>query len=99
MPTRPLSERDYYTTAEMARSLGCCQQTVIRRIDRGLIPAFRLPDSKPGNQSRRGRMRRCRKAEFREYLADCGIPADALNALEHRARLAEAFGPGRQRRG
>lgn len=91
MPLKQLSHRDYYTTGEMARALGCAQQTVIRRIDGGLIPAFRLPG--------RNRQRRCRKAEFHEYLANQGIPASMLDAFESRRALSEAFRSGGKRRG
>ena len=75
--------RDYYTTSEMARALGCSQQTVIRWIDAGKLRGHRLP----GRQG----ARRCLKAVFREFALAHGIPLDRLQALDEGLELAEAF--------
>ena len=60
MSHRPVNQRSYYTTGEMARALNCAQFTVIRRIDAGKIPAYRLP----GGASHR----RCSKQAFDRHL-------------------------------
>lgn len=91
MPVEQLSQRDFYTTGEMARALTCAQQTVIRRIDAGTMPGYRLPG--------RGGQRRCRKAEFREYLAEHGVPVSRLDAVESGVVLAEKFTTPRDRHG
>jgi two-component system, OmpR family, response regulator RpaA len=76
-------KRDFYTTCEMARVLGCAQQTVIRWIDNGRLKGFRLP----GRQGER----RCFKPVFRQHLIDHGVPLDRLEQLEQGLALAEAF--------
>lgn len=80
---RQLTRRDYYTTGEMARVLGCAQQTVSRWIDRGELKGHRLP-GRPGE-------RRCLKAVFRQHLIDHGVPLDRLEQLEQGLALAQAF--------
>lgn len=67
-------KRDYYTTGEMARVAGCSSQTVIRWLDAGKLPGYRLPG--------RGGERRCLKVVFREYLITHGLPLARLEALE-----------------
>ncbi len=62
MSHRPVRQRDYYTTGEMAKRLSCAQYTVIRRIDSGRMPGYRLP----GRQSHR----RCSKAAFDRHLEE-----------------------------
>lgn len=80
---RQLTPRDYYTTGEMARVLGCAQQTVIRWIDSGRLKGHRLP----GRQGER----RCFKAVFRQHLIDHGVPLDRLDQLDQGLALADAF--------
>ena len=77
----PLKDRDYYTTGEMAVGLGCSQQTVIRRIDAGLVPAYRLPTD--------GRPRRCSKVAFRRFLQRRGISQEMLDKMEEQVRPLE----------
>jgi len=82
MPKRQLNQRDYYTTAEMAKAIGCAQQTLIRRMDAGIVPGYRVPG---------GRHRRCPKAVFRQYLTQSGIPTDMLDEAERRRAFSQAF--------
>lgn len=60
MSHRAVSRRGYYTTGEMARRLACAQFTVIRRIDSGRMPGYRLPG--------RASHRRCSKAAFDRHV-------------------------------
>ncbi len=83
MPLKQLSQRDYYTTGEMARAAACSQQTVIRWIDWGKLKGFRLP----GHLGER----RCFKSVFRQYLIDHNVPLERLEQLEAGIALAEAF--------
>ena len=92
MSHAPLSQRNYYTTGEMARALSCAQQTIIRQIDAGRIPAYRMPGGK-------AKHRRAFKAAFRKFLADHGIPADGLDEMERRIALAATFRSGGNKRG
>jgi excisionase family DNA binding protein len=79
---RQLKVRDFYTTGEMARILGCACQTIIRRIDSGKLKGHRLP----GHQGKR----RCLKALFRQYLIDQGVPLDRLEGFEQEQLFATA---------
>lgn len=86
------TDRDYYSTAEMARALGCSQQTVIRWLDAGKLSGLRLP----GRQG----ARRCLKAVFREFALTRGVPVDRLQVLDEGLELAETFAtPKEQSRG
>jgi excisionase family DNA binding protein len=80
---RQLTPRDYYTTGEMARALGCSQQTVIRWIDSGKLKGHRLP----GRQGER----RCHKAVFRQFAVAHQVPPDRLDSLDQSLALASAF--------
>lgn len=84
MSNRALASRDYYTTAEVAVALGCCQRTAIREIDRGNLPASRLP----------GGNRRCRKQDLGAYMQKHGIPSEMLEAMEHQIGRARVFRSG-----
>ena len=74
MPHTPLKDRSYCTTGEMAKALGCAQFTVIRRIDAGKLPAYRLP----GGPSHR----RCSKRAFDRHLRRQREQASKASELE-----------------
>jgi hypothetical protein len=67
----------------MLTAIGCSQITIIKRIDKGKLPAYRLPQG--------GRHRRCLKSVFRRYLKSHGILSDVLDEIERRAQLRIVF--------
>lgn len=62
---------DILTTAEAARLLNCSVQTVIRCIDRGLLPCWRVPNA---GQNRQRQDRRLLRQAVEEYARKNNIP-------------------------
>lgn len=70
MPRSPAN--GYLTTGNAAVLCGVCQQTIIRAVDAGLLPAWRVPGS---------RFRRIARSDLYQFMVDNDIPVDKTHPL------------------
>jgi hypothetical protein len=83
-----------YSTGQAAWACGCCQQTIIRCIDSGVLAGYRVPGS---------RFRRVTRAALIEFATERNLPlaideldqflADSLNEKETAGSLGDCPPP------
>lgn len=79
MRRRALSEKDSFTTGEIARAIGVSQATVFRAIEKGALKASTTP----------GGHYRVRRECLQDYLRDHDLPQDLLGPKVARVLIVE----------